>query len=70
MLGGSPDTWMTISNDASFATMANDVLAESMGAKQSAQMIERGMSMLVHTEDLVMRFRPDLGFVNQNLQNQ
>lgn len=70
ILGGSTQTWVSISNEPSFAAMGTDVLAESMGARQSAQMIARGMAMLDYTEDLVMRFRPDLGFVNPSLQSQ
>jgi hypothetical protein len=69
MLGGSPDTWVTTSDERNFAGMATDVLAESMGARQSAQMLGRGMAMLVHSEDFVMRLRPDLGFVNPNVQS-
>lgn len=69
ILGDSPETWITVSDEPSFAAMGTDVLAKSMGAAQSAQMLGRGMAMLVHTEDLVMRYRPDLGFVNEKLQN-
>jgi hypothetical protein len=68
ILGDSPETWITISDEPSFAAMGTDVLAKSMGAAQSAQMLGRGMAMLVHTEDLVMHSRPDLGFVNETLQ--
>ena len=64
ILGGSSQTWMSFSSIESLASTQNDILAESMGERQAAQMIERGMAMLVHTEDLIMRYRSDLSFMN------
>ena len=64
MLGDNNQTWMSFSNVESWDSMENNVLAESMGERQAAQMIERGAAMLVQNEDLIMRYRPDLSFLN------
>ena len=44
------------------ASTADNVLSESMGQRQAEQMLARGAEMLVHTEDWIMRFRPDLSY--------
>jgi len=66
ILGGSAQTWMSFSSLESMSSFDDAVmaLAESMGERESEQMIERGAAMLVHTEDLIMRYRSDLSFFN------
>ena len=66
ILGDSNQTWMSFANIDSYASTENNVLAESMGEQQAAQMIGRGAAMLVHTEDLIMRYRPDLSYTTAN----
>ena len=62
ILGGSNQTWMSFSSIENLASTQNNDLAESMGERQAAQMIARGDAMLVHTEDLIMRYRSDLSY--------
>jgi len=62
VLGGSSGTWISFQSIDSIASTEGNVLAESMGETQAAQMLARGAAMLVHTEDLIMRYRPDLGY--------
>ncbi|NNC65020.1 MAG: hypothetical protein HKN84_09565 [Gammaproteobacteria bacterium] len=64
VLGGSSQTWVSFQSIESLASTENNVLAESMGERQAEQMLARGAAMLVHTEDLIMRLRPDLGYVS------
>jgi hypothetical protein len=66
VLGGSNQTWVSFSSMDSFASTEDDVLGESMGEQQAARMIAQGAEMLVHTEDLVMRYRPDLSYTTAN----
>ena len=63
VLGGSSQTWVSFASIDNIASTENNVLAESMGERQAEQMLARGAAMLVHTEDLIMRLRPDLGYV-------
>ncbi len=70
VLGGSNQTWISASDVESWDSMFNNALGESMGQRQVQQMIAQGNAMLVHTEDLVMAYRPDLGFVNEALLTQ
>ena len=70
ILGGSSQTWVSGADVDSWASMINNVLAESMGERQMAQMLARGAEMLVHTEDLVMAYRPDLSYMNEQLLTQ
>ena len=70
ILGGSSQTWVSGADVDSWASMINNVLAESMGERRMAQMLARGAEMLVHTEDLVMAYRPDLGYMNEQLLTQ
>lgn len=62
VLGGSSETWFSFQSIDSMASTEVNVLAESMGERQAAQMLARGAAMLVHTEDLIMRYRPDLSY--------
>jgi len=64
VLGGSSQTWISFQSIESMASTEINVLAESMGERQAEQMLARGAAMLVHTEDLIMRLRPDLGYVS------
>jgi hypothetical protein len=64
VLGGSNQTWVSFASIDNFASTQTNVLAESMGERQAAQMIQRGADMLVHTEDLIVRYRADLSFNN------
>jgi len=64
VLGGSNQTWVSFSGIDNLASTQTNVLAESMGERQAAQMLQRGTDMLVHTEDLIMRYRTDLSFNN------
>lgn len=64
VLGGSNQTWVSFSSIDNLSSTQTNVLAESMGERQAAQMIQRGADMLVHTEDLIMRYRTDLSFSN------
>ena len=64
VLGGSNQTWVSFSSIDNLASTQTNVLAESMGERQAAQMLQRGADMLVHTEDLIMRYRADLSFSN------
>ncbi len=70
VLGGSSQTWVSAADVDSWASMFNNILAESMGERQMTQMLAEGAAMLVHTEDLVMAYRPDLGYVNETLLTQ
>lgn len=64
VLGGSNQTWVSFASIDNFASTQINVLAESMGERQAAQMLQRGANMLVHTEDLIVRYRADLSFNN------
>jgi hypothetical protein len=64
VLGGSNQTWVSFASIDNLASTQTNVLAESMGERQAAQMIQRGADMLVHTEDLIVRYRADLSFNN------
>jgi len=62
VLGGNADTWVSFHGIDSMASTEENILAESMGERQAAEMIARGTAMLVHSEDLIVLFRPDLGY--------
>ena len=64
ILGGSNQTWWSFSNMDSWASIEENVLTDSMGERQAAQMLARGAAMLVHTEDLIMNYRADLSYIN------
>lgn len=62
VLGGNAQTWVSFHAIDNMASTEEDILAESMGERQAAQLLARGNAMLVHTEDLITQFRPELGY--------